>query len=146
MAQAPQRMKRTVLAGVPALGRSDVGQGAGASERREHPKREERRGTAHERGYGHRWRVSSKGFLFKHPLCVAHEAQGLSAFAEVVDHIVRPKGDMSLFWDRSNWQGLCKSCHDSIKAEIEAAVEAGLLSPDHLHLNRPMPQYFPSAY
>lgn len=22
---------------------------------------------------------------------------------------------MSLYWDRSNWQALCKSCHDGVK-------------------------------
>lgn len=33
--------------------------------------------------------------------------------ATVVDHIIPHRGDQKLFWDRSNWQALCKSCHDS---------------------------------
>lgn len=33
--------------------------------------------------------------------------------AEVVDHIVPHRGDEKLFWDESNWQALCKRCHDS---------------------------------
>lgn len=40
--------------------------------------------------------------------------------AEVVDHIVPHKGDLSLFWSRSNWQSLCKRCHD-----IKTAMEDG---------------------
>ncbi|WP_390622926.1 HNH endonuclease [Ralstonia syzygii] len=32
--------------------------------------------------------------------------------ATVVDHIVPHKGDQHLFWRRSNWQALCKACHD----------------------------------
>ncbi|MGI6721758.1 MAG: HNH endonuclease [Anaerovoracaceae bacterium] len=27
--------------------------------------------------------------------------------------MVPHRGDQKLFWDRSNWQSLCKSCHDS---------------------------------
>ena len=30
----------------------------------------------------------------------------------VVDHIVPHRGDSNLFWDRNNWQPLCKPCHD----------------------------------
>lgn len=29
----------------------------------------------------------------------------------VVDHVVAHKGDMRLFWDRSNWQPLCLPCN-----------------------------------
>ena len=32
--------------------------------------------------------------------------------ATVVDHIVPHRGDPQLFWDESNWQPLCKACHD----------------------------------
>lgn len=32
--------------------------------------------------------------------------------ATVVDHIKPHRGDNKLFWDKSNWQSLCKSCHD----------------------------------
>jgi 5-methylcytosine-specific restriction protein A len=28
-----------------------------------------------------------------------------------LDHIIPHKGDMTLFWDPTNWQGLCKGCH-----------------------------------
>ena len=32
--------------------------------------------------------------------------------ATAVDHIVPHRGDSKLFWDRNNWQPLCKPCHD----------------------------------
>jgi 5-methylcytosine-specific restriction protein A len=38
--------------------------------------------------------------------------------ATVVDHIIPHKGDMGLFWDKANWQSLCKPCHDS-KTRLE---------------------------
>ncbi|MCT9125512.1 HNH endonuclease [Cupriavidus gilardii] len=38
----------------------------------------------------------------------------------MVDHIVPHKGDSKLFWSRSNWQALCKPCHDR-----KAATEDG---------------------
>ena len=46
--------------------------------------------------------------------------------ATVVDHIVPHKGDMALFWDKSNWQGLCAHCHNSHKQRREkSGVEVG---------------------
>ena len=77
--------------------------------------REERRvrqsGTSAERGYGSRWRAAAKAFLSKHPVCAECERQGKFTMATCVDHIVPHKGDRSLFWDKSNWQPLCQSCH-----------------------------------
>ena len=73
---------------------------------------DQQRGTAHERGYGYRWQQAREGYLRSHPLCVAHERKGQVVPATVVDHIIPHRGDMSLFWERSNWQPLCKPCHD----------------------------------
>lgn len=71
-----------------------------------------RRGSSHERGYTSAWRRARESFLRAHPLCAEHERGGGLAAASVVDHIKPHRGDMKLFWDRSNWQGLCKPCHD----------------------------------
>ena len=30
-----------------------------------------------------------------------------------------------LFWDRKNWQSLCKPCHDSYKQRVEKSGEPG---------------------
>jgi 5-methylcytosine-specific restriction protein A len=70
------------------------------------------RGSAHQRGYTSRWQKARITFLQRHPLCKNHEQQGQIVEATIVDHIVPHKGDQKLFWDASNWQPLCKPCHD----------------------------------
>lgn len=66
------------------------------------------------------------------------EAQGRITAATVVDHIKPHKGDQGLFWDRANWQALCKPHHDSTKQRAEQRGHAiGVdaagrpLDPDH---------------
>lgn len=59
-----------------------------------------------------RWKKLRKQFLQEHPLCVECKAKGVIKAAAVVDHIRAHEGDEKLFWDESNWQPLCKSCHD----------------------------------
>lgn len=88
---------------------------------------ETRRGDATKRGYGHKWRQARAAFLRRNPLCVMCEAEGLVAEARVVDHIVPHRGDDALFWDRKNWQPLCKS-HHSTKT---AAHDGGFRNPRH---------------
>ena len=57
------------------------------------------------------WRSARKRFLKAHPLCADCEDLGVFVEAVEVDHIKPHKGDRKLFWDRSNWQASCKSCH-----------------------------------
>ena len=73
-----------------------------------------------ERGYGYRWQQARAAFLRSHPLCIYCKRAGKVAAATVVDHIVPHEGDDVRFWDESNWQPLCKPCHDSVKAKEEA--------------------------
>jgi 5-methylcytosine-specific restriction enzyme A len=75
--------------------------------------RRERRGSAASRGYDGRWRKARLGFLRKHPLCCHCLERGRTTAATVVDHIIPHRGDKALFWNRENWQPLCKSCHDT---------------------------------
>ena len=70
------------------------------------------RGSAHSRGYDNRWKRERKLFLLHNPICVRCEIDGALEPAAVVDHIQPHKGDKILFWDVSNWQALCKHCHD----------------------------------
>lgn len=72
-----------------------------------------------ERGYGGVWQAARAAYLARHPLCVFCEKKGRIEPATVVDHVVPHKGDPKLFWDRKNWQPLCKTCHDSDKQRIE---------------------------
>lgn len=59
-----------------------------------------------------RWKKLRKQFLQEHPLCVECKFKGAIKAAIVVDHIEAHKGDEGLFWNQSNWQPLCKECHD----------------------------------
>ncbi|GGX11217.1 HNH endonuclease [Pigmentiphaga litoralis] len=79
--------------------------------------------TANERGYTYKWQKASKAFLEEHPLCRYCERAGFVTASQLVDHIVPHRGDQSLFWRRSNWQALCRSCHSGEKQREEA--EAG---------------------
>ena len=97
---------------------------------REH---DERRGSSSSRGYNYQWQKARDQFLRENPICVEHAKLGRPVPAEVVDHIVAPKlkearesGDAKriaeanrLFWSRSNWQPMCKFCHDSVKQRAE---------------------------
>ena len=58
--------------------------------------------------YNRRWEKARMLFLRDHPLCV--HCEGVTPATEV-DHIIPHRGDMELFWDQSQWQALCKSCH-----------------------------------
>ncbi|WP_289142011.1 HNH endonuclease signature motif containing protein [uncultured Pseudomonas sp.] len=92
--------------------------------------------------YNYRWQQARKGFLRKHPLCARCQRQGIVEPACIVDHIIPHRGDMTLFWDRSNWQSLCGPCHNSYKQRLEkSGREIGCdqggkpLDPGH-HWNR----------
>lgn len=80
-------------------------------EKHKNTKREENRKSATERGYTYQWKKAAKAFLAQHPLCAECERQGRLTLATDVDHIKPHRGNQKLFWDRSNWQPLCHSCH-----------------------------------
>lgn len=77
------------------------------------------RKSSTERGYTWAWHKASKAYRYNNPLCVMCLNQGHEVASEITDHIIPHKGDKQLFWDESNWQALCKRCHDSIKQTIE---------------------------
>ena len=75
------------------------------------------------------WKRAREGFFAKHPDCVGLKLRpdgpvvinthpGVVVAAAELDHILPHGGDMVLFWQRSNWQGGCKSCH-SVKTATE---------------------------
>ena len=76
-----------------------------------HARLEKDRGSSTQRGYGYRWQLIREIHLRKHPLCVHCEAAGRFTPATELDHIQPHKGDKVLFWEQTNRQGLCKSCH-----------------------------------
>lgn len=84
------------------------------------------KGSSSARGYTWAWTKARNAFLSSHPLCVmclAMKPQRVTA-ANVVDHIVPHQGDQGLFWDEANWQSLCRSHHDTEKAEQEGRHKA----------------------
>jgi 5-methylcytosine-specific restriction enzyme A len=64
-----------------------------------------------------RWSVLV-GDLFKCRLCGHREVNPSSL---VCDHVRPHRGDERMFWDRSNLQTLCSSCHSSRKQAEERA-------------------------
>lgn len=70
--------------------------------------------SARKAGYDRKWEKASKRYLQSHPLCVRCMAKNPPVYtkATVTDHIIPHRGDRKLFWDESNWQALCKPCHD----------------------------------
>lgn len=115
------------------------------------------RETAAQRGYDGRWQKARVAFLLENPLCCGCRGRGLVVGATVVDHIKPHRmadalrsGDPQalaearrLFWDKTNWQGLCANCHNSDKQRLErSGTVAGCdargvpLDPNH-HWNRP---------
>lgn len=89
---------------------------AAAAQRVEHERQRERL-NPHQRGYNREWRKVSRAFLQAHPLCTGFdshcEAAGKFTPSTDVDHVVPHRGNLRLFWDQSNWQALCHSCHAS---------------------------------
>ncbi|UJX47173.1 HNH endonuclease [Xanthobacter sp. YC-JY1] len=87
------------------------------------------RPTARERGYTTKWQKESKAFLAipGHERCVH-----CGGVATLVDHKVAHKGDMKLFWSRSNWQPSCGRCNRAKAVREEGAfgrpVKAGVLA------------------
>jgi 5-methylcytosine-specific restriction enzyme A len=78
------------------------------------------RGHSGTRGYGYKWRQARAIFLKRNPLCKHCADLGRVTPAQAVDHITPHKGDSALFWNKSNWQALCKRCHDSKTARHDS--------------------------
>ena len=70
-----------------------------------------------------RWRRARLGHLRSHPLCEHCKSAGKLTSASLVDHRIPHRGDLELFWDRSNWQSLCKACHDGWKQRQERNIK-----------------------
>lgn len=103
-----------------------------------------KRRSASERGYGEAWTKASLLFRREHPLCAMCLQAGKVTRANVVDHKVPHRGDMRLFWDRSNWESLCFTHHNSTKQREEGRGHAigcdehgiPLNRAHHWHVNR----------
>jgi 5-methylcytosine-specific restriction protein A len=70
-----------------------------------------------------KWAKLRKAVLDDQPHCVMCLERGRFVLANVVDHIRPHRGDWSLFFDRTNLQSLCETCHNSTKQAEERAAE-----------------------
>jgi len=73
-----------------------------------------KRPSARERGYTAEWETERRKYLSANPNCAR-----CGQPANVVDHIQPHKGNQRLFWNRANWQALCRTCHNSHKQREE---------------------------
>lgn len=80
--------------------------------------------SAANRGYGCAWRKARERFLRANPLCVMCKEEGVVREATIVDHKTPHRGDKALFWNVSNWQGLCVKHHSSDKQKEENAASS----------------------
>ena len=78
--------------------------------------------SAASRGYDAAWQKARRLYLQSHPLCAACLKKDPPKYtkATVVDHITPHRGNQELFWDRNNWQPLCKPCHDKKTGEEDS--------------------------
>lgn len=79
---------------------------------------DQKRAPARERGYTTKWQREREAYLQANPTC---RRDGCGKPATVVDHVIPHRGDLKLFWRRSNWQPLCRSCHAGWKQRAECA-------------------------
>lgn len=79
--------------------------------------------------HSNRWTVASRHFRDANPLCVRCLKKGIYKASEVTDHII-PVEVHGNFWDRSNWQALCR------KSNIEKGNEDKKLINAHRKANK----------
>ena len=70
-----------------------------------------------------RWQILRKNVLAEEPFCRECMKQGFAVQATDVDHIISHKGNPELFWDRTNLQALCHSCHSKKTAKEDRQPE-----------------------
>lgn len=94
--------------------------------------------TKGSRLYGRRWAKARAAHLEQYPWCVMCEVLGRMVRATVVDHKTPHRGDPVLFWDETNWQGLCETDHNAAKqaqeksGSLRGADSNGVpLDPEH---------------
>lgn len=75
--------------------------------------------------YNNKWEIERKEYLIDHCWCVECLKNNIYTLATEVDHKIPHEGNMKLFWDKSNWQALCKSCHS--RKTLKENKEKGLI-------------------
>lgn len=90
---------------------------------KDHPDHVDRRKNANDRGYTSKWHRYSKAYLKRHPFC-AIRGERCAIIATCTDHVLPHRGDMVLFWDETNHQPACETCHNR-KSQSERVDPGG---------------------
>ncbi|TXH16818.1 MAG: HNH endonuclease [Hyphomicrobiaceae bacterium] len=87
----------------------------------ERQRKPERRANSYRRGYAtKRWRDYRERYIVDHPFCCVCERKGREVPTYAVDHIKRVTGPQDpLFWEPTNHQPLCKTCHSRKTAKYD---------------------------
>lgn len=80
-------------------------------------RKQDHRPSARRRGYGAAWQRESKDFLALPGNRICRHCRVRPA--TLVDHRRAHKGDMQLFWDRTNWVPSCGPCNSRKAAMSE---------------------------
>lgn len=80
-----------------------------------------------------KWRRISEGYLKKNNLCAHCKARGIYAPSELVDHIIELEDNWDLRYTSSNFQPLCRSCHNRKTAKArKERLNGKTLSPSDI--------------
>ena len=98
---------------VPGCGEAVIGRGRCATHTKTARAYTDRHHTGATAYNSARWVRLSRAFRAEHPLCAnaAANVPGCTLVATEVDHVVPHRGDVQRFFDVSNLQGLCRTCH-----------------------------------
>lgn len=89
---------------------------AEAIARRERKRAEHRDTSIRDLYFTPQWRTLRRRVLREEPICRTRLCGQRSA---VVDHVRPHRGDLTLFFDRTNLAGMCKQCHDRKTARYD---------------------------
>lgn len=93
------------------------------------PARRDIRASASLRGYTARWSRYAAAYRARHPWCRTCAAAGRRRATQAVDHIRPVRGPQDpRFWDPTNHQPLCRSCH-AVKTQAEGRTQATRTAP-----------------
>lgn len=76
------------------------------------------------------WQRLRAHHLAINPLCVMCRREGRTTMATVADHRTPHKGDLRLFFDPLNLDGLCQEHHSADKQQIEKRGYSTRIGPD----------------
>lgn len=72
---------------------------------------DQRRGSAHSRGYDRRWMAFRLRYLAANPLCIDCLDKDVVTLAREIHHVAKLADAPALKYEDSNLKALCKACH-----------------------------------